>query len=406
MLQRGGMLRRVLVVLSLAVSLNAAFLQEANWKKGESFLSFLETNDIPVSIYYNMDREDRELASEIQSNTKYQILKNDSGDVEQVLIPVGEEMQLHLIRDTKAKNFILKITPISYEEKEFSVAIDIQHSPYQDIVNATNSYALANEFISAYKKSINFKYLKKGDKLAIFYKQRIRLGKNFSNPILEAAVVEVRGKKNYVFLYGNNRYYNEKGKELEGYLLGMPLSHYKRISSRFSYKRWHPILHRYRAHLGIDYAARRGTRVKSAGSGRVSFVGRKSGYGKVIEIRHVEGYKTLYAHLSRFKRGLRRGQRVSKGQLIGYVGSTGMSTGPHLHFGLYRHNRAINPASVVRVTKNNISRKKLKKFKVLVKNYKKRFEVALADMKPPHKVKHFEYIVSLENEKKAQLTQN
>ncbi|MDA7848260.1 M23 family metallopeptidase, partial [Sulfurospirillum sp.] len=174
-----------------------------------------------------------------------------------------------------------------------------------------------------------------------------------------------------------------------------------RISDRFTYKRWHPILKRYRAHLGIDYAARRGTPIKAAGNGKIVQLGRKGGYGKTITIRHDNGYKTLYAHMKGYRKGMKRGKWVKKGQVIGYVGSTGMSTGPHLHFGLYKNNRAINPNSVVKVTKSKLTGKKRKEFFTYIKKYKKDIEVALNDYENPKKEKSFDYIVSLDSNKET-----
>lgn len=102
--------------------------------------------------------------------------------------------------------------------------------------------------------------------------------------------------------------------------------------------------------------------MKSAGDGKVVFVGGKGGYGNVVEINHDSSYKTLYAHLNGFAKGLREGQKLKQGQVIGYVGNTGLSSGPHLHFGLYRNNTAINPATVVKIAKSTLSGKDLKEF--------------------------------------------
>ncbi len=390
------MIRIFFTLLTIIFSLHASYLEVRTWNKGESFLTFLENNQIPLYVYYDLDRQDRELAMEIQSGTSFDILKDNDGVIEQVLIPVGEELQLHIIKDKKTNKYSMQATPVSYKTHDFIVVVDIQRSPYQDIISATNNQALANEFVNVYRKSVDFRGLRKGDKLVIFYTQKERLGKRYGHVVIDAAMIEVRGDKNFVFLYDNNRYLNEKGKELQGYAFELPLRSYKRISSKFTYKRWHPILKRYRAHLGIDYAARKGTRVRSAGVGRVSFVGRKGGYGKVVEIRHENGYKTVYAHLNGFKKGLRRGKRVKKGEIIAYVGSTGKSTGPHLHFGLYKNNRAINPAKIVRIKRDGLKGKKKRKYLAYVKKYKKRFEAAIAKNIQPKKEEKFSYIVSLE----------
>lgn len=389
------MFRVFLVLFSLLIVANSAYLEELKWKKGESFLTFLEANNIPLSLYYELDREDQEVTAEIRSNIKFQILKDDQDNIEQILIPISEELQIHIIKDKKTQTYSLKMTPIAYQEESISLALNIQKSPYQDIVDATNNHALASLFVNSYKKSINFRALQKNDSLVIFYSQKRRLGKVFTDPLIDASMIEVDGKGNFVFLYGEGIYYNDKGKELEGYFLKMPITNYKRISSKFTRKRWHPILKKYRAHLGIDYAARSGTLVKSAGNGRVRFVGRKGGYGKTIEITHQDGYKTLYAHLKGYKKGIARGRKVSRGQVIGYVGNTGLSTGPHLHFGLYKNNRAINPAKVIKITRSKLSKNKMKKFLAYVKEYKEKFKLAIKEQKKPKKEEDFEYVISL-----------
>jgi murein DD-endopeptidase MepM/ murein hydrolase activator NlpD len=140
---------------------------------------------------------------------------------------------------------------------------------------------------------------------------------------------------------GFKGYYDLKGNSLRRAFLRSPLN-YTRISSYFSRRRFHPILRRYRPHLGIDYVAPLGTPVVSIGDGIVTFKGWKGGYGRYIKIRHPNGYSTAYGHLSRYARGIRKGQRVRQGQVIGYVGTSGLSTGPHLHFEVMRNGRFVN----------------------------------------------------------------
>lgn len=390
------MLRWVFTLVLLTLTIEASTLAVDKWGNGETFLMFLEKNKLPLSVYYDLDREEQELATEIMSGVKYQTLKDTDGNIEQVLIPIGEELQLHIIKDKD--NYKLTTTPISFQEEKLSVTIEIKNSPYQDIIDETNNYLLAHEFIQAFKNSVNFKRLRKGDKVVIFYKKRVRLGEQFGSPRIEAAMVEVRGRKNYVFRYNKGRYYDAKGKEVEGFFLTKPVN-YRRVSSRFTYKRWHPVLKKYRAHLGIDYAANKGTPIRAAGNGKLTHVGRKGGYGKTITIRHDNGYKTLYAHMNGYRKGIKRGKWVKKGQTIGYVGNTGISTGPHLHFGLYKNNRAINPNSVVKITKSKLAGKTRKKFLNYTKKFKDDIEIALNDYSNPAKEKSFDYIVSLDKAK-------
>ena len=143
-------------------------------------------------------------------------------------------------------------------------------------------------------------------------------------------------------------YYDENGKSVERMFLLSPLS-YRRISSGFSHKRFHPVLKRNMPHLGMDFAADKGTKVWATARGTVSYAGRKGGYGKLVEIEHPNGYRTRYAHLSRIS--VRKGQRVDKFKIVGRVGATGRATGPHLHYELLRNGRHRNPASVNRQAK-------------------------------------------------------
>ena len=384
--------RVFIVVLMLLSYINGAYLEELKWKSGETFLDFLANNSLPKSIYYNLDSSNKELTAEIIAGTKFQILRDDKKNIEQVLIPIGEELQLH-IKKLDGK-YTLVTTPIIYEENEEKLSIPITTSPYQDILNATKNYLLAYQFAQSYKKSVNFRRIRKGDRLVIIYKQKTRLGRQFGSPQIEASMVEVHGKKHYVFLFNKDRYYDEKGREVEGFFLALPVR-YTRISDRFTYRRWHPILHIWRAHLGIDYAAPIGTPVKAARAGRVIFAGRKGGYGKVIIIKHEGIYKTLYAHLRNFRRGIRRGKHVKRGQVIGYVGVTGLSTGPHLHFGLYRGSKAINPENSVQVTKTILRGKKRKEFLAISRKYKKEIEVAMKSEIEPKKEKEFKNALRL-----------
>ena len=355
--------------------LYASTVESYKWSAGETYLMFLQRLKLPQSLYYAIDKEDQKLTEEIRSGVPYQVMYDGNGTIEQVLIPVSEELQLHLY--ARKGDYAFEAIPIVYKTEQASIALAIQNSPYYDILKATGSRQLAQAFVAGFKHSLNFRRdLRKGDKLAMIYEQKYRLGSPFSMPVLEAAMIEMRGKRHSVYLNSDERYYDEKGRQVEGFLLARPVRN-ARISSGFTRRRWHPILHRYRAHLGIDYAAPRGTPIMAAGSGKVIFAGRTRGYGNLIKIRHSDGYVTLYAHQKAFRRGIRRGSYVKQGQVIGYVGTTGLSTGPHLHFGLYKNGRAINPARVVRVTTKQLHGKARQAFMVRKKELDKLLDTAL-----------------------------
>ncbi|MEJ2373709.1 MAG: M23 family metallopeptidase, partial [Sulfurimonas sp.] len=177
--------------------------------------------------------------------------------------------------------------------------------------------------------------------------------------------------------------------EVEGFLLARPVRG-ARISSYFTKRRWHPVLHKWKAHLGVDYAARRGTPVIAAGSGKIIYAARLGTYGNLIKIRHNDGYETRYAHLKSFRRGIYRGKYVKKGQTIAYVGTTGRSTGPHLHFELRKRGVAINPLRVVQVTTKKLKGKEKKAFLQLKKNYDETIALHLKNKTPYKKPPLFE----------------
>jgi len=364
------------IILSLILSFTIHFastLQEDIWWKGETLLTFFEKNQISKDVYFNLSKEDKELSSEIYAGVLFQKLIGDDGKLEQVLIPISEEMQIHIFKDSN-NQFALDLIPIEFQETTQSITIPIKNSPYQDIIETTNNKSLANEFIIAFKKSVDFTRLRKGDLVSIVFKQKIRMGRYFGTPEIIGASVQVRNKLHYIFQNPDDkRYYNDKAKSLTSFLLRVPLR-YTRISSKFTLKRYHPILKRYRAHLGVDFAAPRGRRVNATADGKIIHKGNKGGYGKTVMIRHKNGLKSLYAHLSSYNNKIRVGSYVKQGQFIGRVGTTGRSTGPHLHFGLYKNGRAINPQKVISVTKTQLTGKKKKEFLKVVAKVKKQLK--------------------------------
>lgn len=183
------------------------------------------------------------------------------------------------------------------------------------------------------------------DSYSILYEKIYAKGKFIRNGRILAAEFINNGKHLEAYYFedptGYKDYYNANGKSLCKTFLRSPLR-YKRISSRFSYHRLHPILGVVRPHLGIDYAAPIGTPVEAVGDGRIVFIGWKGGFGKFIKIKHNHIYTSTYGHLSRFAKGLKRGSFVKQGQVIGYVGSTGLSTGPHLDFRFLAYGKYID----------------------------------------------------------------
>ncbi len=176
--------------------------------------------------------------------------------------------------------------------------------------------------------------IRSGDRFSVLYEELYRDGEKVRNGNILAAEFTNRGKTYVAIRYttpdGRSGYYAPDGMRMRKPFLRTPVE-FSRISSRFG-KRFHPILNRMRSHKGVDYAAPTGTPIRATADGKIIFKGRKGGYGRTVILKHGKRYSTLYAHMSRYGKGLRTGQRVKQGQIIGYVGQSGRATGPHLHY--------------------------------------------------------------------------
>jgi len=191
--------------------------------------------------------------------------------------------------------------------------------------------------------------IRKGDSFTVVYEELYLEGKKLRNGKILAAEFTNRGKSYQAVRYTNSKgdsdYYSPDGKSMRKAFLRTPVE-FSRISSRFNLKRKHPVLNKIRAHKGVDYAAPTGTPIRATGDGKIVHRGRKGGYGKTIIIQHGSRYSTLYAHMNNYARGMRNGKRVKQGQIIGYVGSTGLATGPHLHYEFRLNGAVRNPLTV------------------------------------------------------------
>lgn len=345
------------------------------WEKGMTLLRFLDKNHIDRKIYYELSFQDKELGTEIRAGVPYYVLKDDYGRLLQVLVPVSESVQLRLLKEKTSGRYRLDFIPIVFTSVQKTLFTRVKKSPYNDIFKATGNASLAREFIAIYKKTINFKRsVVRGDQLGIIYTRKYRLNRPFGFPSIKAGVVETHKRSHYIFAY-KSKYYDQEGKEVIDFFLETPVR-YSRISSRFSPGRMHPILKQVRPHYGVDYAAKKGSLIRSATDGYIVSIGRRGGYGNAVEIRHGSNLRLLYAHMSTFARGLRLHGYVKRGQVIGKVGSTGLSTGPHLHFGVYKNNRPIDPLGRIRTAKNQLVGKQKRLFSQAIRPYKDLLEDA------------------------------
>ena len=279
--------------------------------------------------------------------------------------PVDLVTTLHVVK----KDDGIHATTIT-EELEARVEhahVTITDSLFLSGVAAGLSENLVMQLIAIYGWDIDFaRDIRSGDRFSMIYEEHFKNGEKVrEGPIIAAEFVNQGTRYRAVrFTHddGHSEYYSDTGRSMRKAFLRTPVK-FTRISSRFSLKRKHPILNRLHAHRGVDYAAPSRTPVKATGDGTVSYLGRKGGLGKAIILKHGRRYDTVYAHLSSYKKGLRTGQRVRQGQIIGYVGMTGLATGPHLHYEFRVNGVHRNPLTVKVPKANGIPANAMKSFK-------------------------------------------
>lgn len=242
----------------------------------------------------------------------------------------------------------------------------IDSSLYMAGKRAGLSTSLTMELANIFGWDIDFALdIQKGDSFKVMYEEQILDGKPIGNGKILAAEFTNDGKTYKAVRYtdkeGVSRYYTPDGRGMQKAFLRTPIE-FARISSHFSLSRKHPVLHIIRAHKGTDYAASRGTPIRATGDGKIAFAGRKGGYGNCIVINHSGGYETLYGHMNGFAKGMRSGTRVNQGDVIGYVGSTGLASGPHLHYEFHINGQVRNPVTVPLPKAMGIDNSELAKF--------------------------------------------
>jgi murein DD-endopeptidase MepM/ murein hydrolase activator NlpD len=208
--------------------------------------------------------------------------------------------------------------------------------------------------------------IRKGDQFTVIYEGRYLDGEKIGDGEIIAAEFINQGKSYQAVRYtdaeDDTQYYSPEGRSMRKAFLRTPVK-FSRISSKFTKKRWHPVLKKWRSHRGVDYAAPRGTPVKATSNGKIAFKGNKGGYGKSIFIQHGKKYTTVYGHLNSYAKGIGKGKKVKQGQVIGYVGSTGLATGPHLHYELRVNGVHHNPLTIKLPKASSIDNKYLDDFR-------------------------------------------
>ena len=236
-----------------------------------------------------------------------------------------------------------RIKPIHLKERV--VYGNIESSLYETIEKNKFPLDLVYLLVDVFAWQVDFYKINKGDKFKVVYLEEIVDNKVIGIKEIKAAYFYHDNKDYYAFKYDQGKgidYFDEKGNNLRKTFLRSPLN-FSRISSRYSKKRFHPVLKRYKSHLGTDYAAPRGTPIRSVADGVVTEARRNRGNGIYVKIKHNNKYSTQYLHMSKFAKKIKKGVRVTQGQTIGYVGSTGLASGPHVCFRFWKNGIQVDP---------------------------------------------------------------
>lgn len=337
-------------------------------KSGDTIKNLLRKSQInPIDIkelVYNTKNTD-ELFS-LNVGQKVQIERDQNNFLSRIIVEKDELNTLQAIKREKEGVFDIVKKQREYEIERKYASGKISSSLSLAGRKAGLSSNQIHKLTEIFAWDIDFKYdLKEGDTFSVMYEEKVVDDKVIGTGDIIAAKFSLSGQDYTAFLYddnGNKKYYDLEGNSLEKAFLRNPID-FARISSTFSKGRLHPIFNKIRAHKGTDYAARTGTPIKTVGDGVVKFIGKMNGYGNVVIVDHGMSYTTLYAHMNNFKKGLKKGERVSQGNVIGYVGSTGYATGPHLHYEFRINNEPKNSLTVKLPNSKPIDSKNIAQFK-------------------------------------------
>lgn len=273
---------------------------------------------------------------------------NDDGDLVQIQL---ERSRLETLQIDRTDDGFVGEKVVREPEARITYAeAEIDSSLFGAGQSAGLTDKLTMELAGIFGWDIDFVLdIRKGDRFSVVYEELFLDGEKIDNGRILAASFNNQDREFKAVLYtdedGVSAYYTPEGRSMRKAFLRTPVD-FARISSHFNLSRRHPVLHRIRAHKGTDYAASPGTPIKAAGDGKVIHAGRKGGFGNAVVLQHGNNITTLYAHMRGFARGIRSGQRVTQGQVIGYVGSSGLATGPHLHYEFRVNGAPRNPVTV------------------------------------------------------------
>lgn len=347
---------------------NESFFSEAVIERGDTIqlvLQRLGINEVEAVKYLSNAPEVAPLRASFIAGRRLSANSNNSGQLLQLYFPITNQESALVVART-GTGFTAEVVAERPETHTITKAATITSSLFNatDLAGIPDSIAI--QLAEIFSSEIDFhRDLRQGDQLVVSYESLNLRGQPSRTGKILAAEFTNNGRTHHAIWFDRpgqqGEYLSQDGKPLKKSFLRSPLE-FSRVSSGFS-TRFHPILNTWRAHQGIDYAAPVGTPIRATGNASVEFIGQQRGYGNTVILKHDEQYTTLYAHLSRFPAGLRKGSKVSQGQTIGYVGQTGWATGPHLHYEFRIKGKPVDPLAIkLPIMASTLSRNELKQF--------------------------------------------
>lgn len=371
------------LLLSTTVSANDIIKTEYTVKSGDALISILKKNNVNKKDINNLIYNTKEIkkVNNLKIGQDLTFYVSPEGDLIKLLFEIDKKSVYVASKNKNKKSFKLKKGYYKLNEVHRYRIGKVKYSVNKTLSEMGLSSAQKKQFKEMFKDQLNLNKIRKGSELIAVYQEFYKGKEKQYTGALVAGEIKQGNNSKQAFLFkdskGETGYFAKNGKPLSEGFDRSPLKDYKRISSSFKPKRKHPVLGYTRAHNGTDYAAKTGVPIFASASGKVAMKDyQKRGYGNVIVINHKDGYSTLYAHMSKVEKGIYAGKKVKKGQVIGYVGNTGLSTGSHLHFEIRKNGRYLNPETTKIPTGSKLAKKDVKSFKYFVKKQNEGFKLS------------------------------
>jgi murein DD-endopeptidase MepM/ murein hydrolase activator NlpD len=359
-----------------------SYLREERVQRGDTLsglLSRLGINDGEAFEFMRTNATAQAISRQLRPGKSVTARSSHNGELLSLYFPVSGKDTL-IVVERSSRGFTAHEQTVALETRTVMRAGEIRYSLFGATDAAGIPDAIATQLAEIFGGDIDFhRDLRKGDRFSVVYEMLYQRGQPIRGGRIVAAEFTNDRRTFQAYWHttedGKGGYYTADGKSLRKAFLRSPLE-FSRVTSGFTSSRFHPVLQTWRAHKGVDYGAPIGTRVRSVADGIVEVAGKQGGYGNVVIIRHQGTYSTAYGHLNGFAHGVRKGARIAQGETIGYVGQTGLASGPHLHYEFRVRDQQVNPLAVTLPTTVPLEISQLPRFKASVEPLRAQVQLA------------------------------